>query len=219
MNSRIEAVTFDAGGTLIDPWPSVGVVYASVAREFGLNCCADTITAQFAAVWQCRTAFRYTREEWAEVVQHSFAEQGDVSPELFTAIYDRFAEADSWLVYDDVIPTLQALEKSGVKLAVISNWDDRLRSLLEKLGLATYFQHIVISAEIGAHKPDTRIFNHAAALLNVSPGKILHVGDSWREDLEGVQGAGGCGLRIRRIGVEREKDIAQLTEILLRLGH
>ena len=214
MNPSIEAVTFDAGGTLIDPWPSVGAVYASVARDFGLDCCPDTITAQFASAWKRRTPFRYTREEWAEVVRHSFHGQGHVSPALFNAIYDRFAEPDTWLIYSDVIPTLQALEKLGVKLAVISNWDNRLRFLLNKLGLATYFQHIVVSSEIDAHKPDPRIFLHTAELLNVPAEKILHVGDTPGEDIAGAHAVNAFACRIRRSGVEQAGDIPRLTEIL-----
>ena len=210
---KIEAVTFDAGGTLIDPWPSVGAVYAAVARDFGLDCCPDTITAQFASAWRRRTAFRYTREEWAEVVRHSFHGQGHVSPALFNAIYDRFAEPDAWLIYDDVLPTLQALEKSGVQLAVISNWDNRLRFLLEKLRLATYFEHIVVSAEIGAHKPDPRIFIHTAELLDVAPEKILHVGDTRGEDIAGAHAVNAFACRIRRSGADWEGDIPLLTAI------
>ncbi len=33
---RIRAVTFDVGGTLIEPWPSVGHVYAEVAARHGV---------------------------------------------------------------------------------------------------------------------------------------------------------------------------------------
>src|SRR5687767_15045116 len=71
LTMRFKAITFDAGGTLIEPWPSVGAVYAEVAREFGIECSAERLTAQFVASWSGRTGFRYTREEWAEVVRDS----------------------------------------------------------------------------------------------------------------------------------------------------
>ncbi|MGZ8939454.1 MAG: HAD-IA family hydrolase [Limisphaerales bacterium] len=195
---NIEAVTFDAGGTLIEPWPSVGEVYASVAREFGIDCSAARLNAQFVNAWTTRSGFEYSRAEWHDVVRHSFLGISDVSPQLFDAIYDRFAQSDAWLIYDDVIPSLQMLEAAGLKLAVISNWDDRLIPLLEKLGLATYFDHIVVSAEHGAHKPDACIFQHAADLLGVAPNDMLHIGDSLREDVAGAEAAGASALRIRR---------------------
>lgn len=198
--NHIEAVTFDAGGTLIEPWPSVGEVYASVAREFGFDCSAARLNAQFANAWTTRTGFKYSRDEWHDVVRHSFLGITDVSPQLFDAIYDRFAQSDAWLLYDDVIPALQTLESAGLKLAVISNWDDRLIPLLEKLGLATYFEHIVVSAIHGVHKPAPGIFRHAADLLHVRPNHMLHIGDSLREDVAGAQAAGASALRIRRSG-------------------
>ncbi len=210
---NIEAVTFDAGGTLIEPWPSVGEVYASVAREFGIDCSAARLNAQFANAWTTRTGFKYSRDEWHDVVRHSFLGVNDVSAELFDAIYERFAQADAWLIYDDVIPALQTLESMGLKLAVISNWDDRLIPLLEKLGLATYFDEIIVSAAHGAHKPSASIFHHAAERLSVPIDALLHVGDSLREDLGGAQSAGASAFRIRRSGRENESDIQSLTEI------
>jgi putative hydrolase of the HAD superfamily len=138
----------------------------------------------------------------------------EVSPQLFNAIYERFTEAGAWLIYDDVIPALQELESMGMKLAVISNWDDRLVPLLEKLGLATYFDEVVVSAVQGAHKPDVAIFRHAAEKLGVPVERLLHVGDSLREDVNGALGAGAKGLRIRRSGVEKDGDVALLTGVV-----
>lgn len=216
--TRIEAVTFDAGGTLIEPWQSVGAIYAEVAREFGLECSAERLTAQFKDAWTLQTAFRYTRQEWAVMVRHSFAGMADVSDTLFEAIYERFSEPRSWLIYDDVIPTLQKLEEMGMKLAVVSNWDERLEPLLEEMGLATYFDAIVVSSVVGAHKPDERIFRRAAAELALGAGKILHVGDSWREDVEGARGAGAKAVRIRRSGLEREGDVDSLVKVAEHFG-
>lgn len=210
---KIEAVTFDAGGTLIEPWPSVGEVYASVAREFGIECSAARLNAQFVNAWTTRTGFKYSREEWHDVVRHSFLGISDVSQQLFDAIYDRFSQSDAWLIYDDVIPALQTLEAMDAKLAVISNWDDRLVPLLEKLGLSTYFELIIVSAMHGAHKPEASIFQCAARQLNVPIERMLHIGDSQNEDVNGALTAGASALRIRRSGFEQGLDIQSLTSV------
>jgi putative hydrolase of the HAD superfamily len=210
---RIEAVTFDARGTLIEPWPSVGEVYAGVAREFGIECSAARLNAQFVNAWTTRTGFKYSRDEWHDVVRHSFLGMSEVSPQLFDAIYERFAQSDAWLIYDDVIPALQKLEGMGLKLAVVSNWDERLVPLLEKLGLATYFDHVFVSAVHGCHKPDPKIFEFAAGALGVPVSGVMHIGDSLREDVQGATAAGAKALRIRRSGVEQELDIQLLTVI------
>ena len=79
MTRPIEAVTFDAGGTLIEPWPSVGEVYAAVAREFGIECSAARLNAQFVNAWTTRSGFKYSRDEWHEVVRDSFLGVSEVS--------------------------------------------------------------------------------------------------------------------------------------------
>ena len=218
MNS-IRAVTFDVGGTLIEPFPSVGAVYADVAREFGLDCCPETLTRQFMDYWIGRTRFDYTHQEWFEVVQHAFRGYGDVTRELFVTVYDRFCEAAAWRLFDDALPALDALRDRGLRLAVISNWDERLEPLLGKLGLHARFEHITVSGKLGRHKPDREIFDHASRGLRIRPENILHVGDSLREDVEGAKGAGFHAARIRRQGCEQPHDIARLEELASLLGH
>src|SRR5262245_44047237 len=133
----IRAVTFDVGGTLIEPWPSVGHVYATVAAEFGISGIApEQLNRGFVQAWKARQSFDYSREAWRELVDQSFAGLTPHPPEeaCFNAIYERFAQTDVWRVFDDVLPTLKALRASGLKVAAISNWDERLRPLLGLLG-------------------------------------------------------------------------------------
>lgn len=207
----IRAVTFDVGGTLIEPFPSVGAVYAQVAREHGHECCPDALTRQFGDFWSGRARFEYTRAEWFEAVQHSFRGHAEVSPDLFGRIYDRFTEASSWRLFDDALPALRGLAERGVRLAVISNWDDRLEPLLVNLGIRGYFEHLTVSGILGRHKPDGAVFAHALQGLRLEPGEVLHVGDSLCEDVEGARAAGLRAARIRRRGLEQTEDLTELT--------
>ena len=67
-----------------------------------------------------------------------------------------------------------------------------LRELLERRGLASHFEHMVFSDELGVSKPDRRAFEAAAAAVGVAPAELLHVGD--REETD-VLGARGCGAQ------------------------
>jgi putative hydrolase of the HAD superfamily len=80
-------------------------------------------------------------------------------------------------VYADVIPAVQSLHCDGIRTAVLSNWDGRLRPLLRRLDLARFFDPILVSCEVGHAKPDPEIFRLAAAALDLPPDQILHVGD------------------------------------------
>src|ERR1041385_3439162 len=129
---KIQAVTFDVGGTLIEPWPSVGHVYAEVASRHGLKTfSAEQLNARFKTAWRARQGFGHMRIEWRELVNEVFGGSDSQSPEenFFAELYERFAQPDAWHVFDDVLPTLDALASRQIKLAVISNWDERLRGL------------------------------------------------------------------------------------------
>jgi putative hydrolase of the HAD superfamily len=194
-------------------------VYAEVAREFGLHRDAAEITAQFMEGWRARKNFGYSRAEWRDLVQQCFPDNPTIAAEMFDVIYERFAEPGSWLIYEDVIPTLQALTAMEMKLMVISNWDERLFRTLQGLGLASYFDSIIVSSEVGAHKPDVRLFQHAAEQIKMEPIEILHVGDSDTEDVSGAICAGFQARRVRRSGAEKDYDIDLLTGLLEQIPH
>jgi len=190
---KIQAVTFDVGGTLIRPWPSVGQVYADVAGRHGVkNLSPETLNRNFAAAWRARRNFQHTREDWARLVDQVFTGicQPPPSRTFFPAIYERFAEADPWRVYDDVLPALDALASLDIRLALISNWDERLRPLLRRLRLDRYFEIVVVSCEVGFAKPSPVIFEHASRRIGVPPAQIIHAGDSYGEDVAGARAAG-----------------------------
>ena len=206
----LKAVTFDAGGTLIEPWPSVGHVYARVAQQFGIQCIPEEITAGFFKAWSSRKQFGYSRAEWFDIVRRSF--NVHIAEHVFHAIYHQFAQAESWRIYHDVLPVLQWARDRNLKLAVISNWDERLKTLLEQLGLAHWFDLILISAELGFHKPDPAIFKIAADRFNIPPHEMLHIGDSEQEDLKGAASAG-----MHSILIDRRKNIT-LTSLIQRFS-
>jgi putative hydrolase of the HAD superfamily len=197
---RIEAITFDVGGTLLEPWPSVGHVYAGVAARFGVEGLApEWLTQQFVRAWHRRAGFDYRRESWYGLVRETFGEHtAQLPPEFFPAVFQRFAEADTWRIHDDVVPTLETLAGQGLRLGIISNWDERLRPLLTKLELARHFTSLVISCEAGALKPDARLFAQAAQELGVDAGGLLHVGDSLALDVEGAEAFGANARQVLR---------------------
>ena len=198
---KVQAVSFDVGGTLIQPWPSVGGVYADVAARHGVkNLSPEKLNKQFAAAWRARKNFQHTQTDWADLVDQTFAGLCEPRPSqtFFPAIYQRFAELGAWRMYEDVLPALDALASKDIPLAVISNWDTRLRPLLEQFRLDRYFEIIVVSCEVGFAKPSPVIFEHAAKKLGIAYENMVHVGDSAKEDIAGAKAAGAGALLIDR---------------------
>ncbi len=218
--SEIRAITFDAGGTLIEPWPSVGHIYAEVAARFGLSgITAEALNERFAANWQRLKNFNYTRAEWSKLVDETFAGLVQKAPSqtFFSELYSHFGRAQSWRIFDDVPATLEALASHQLRLAVISNWDERLGPLLSELGLDKYFEAIIISCDVGFCKPSPVIFEQAAGKLGLPHGRILHVGDSVTADIEGAKKAGFQTLELRR-GAQKLSD-GQINTLRMLISH
>lgn len=188
MSAEIQAVTFDVGGTLIEPFPSVGHVYAEVAGRHGHSVSPDVLNERFRAAWKAKRNFRHSRADWAALVRATFGEAD--CDAFFDELYNRFATPDAWRVFDDVRPALSRLKARGLKLGIISNWDERLRPLLNVLELGQFFDAIVISHEVGSCKPAPEIFREAVRRLGIPAERALHVGDSETEDVHGARAVG-----------------------------
>jgi len=216
----IRAVTFDVGGTLIQPWPSVGHVYADEAARHGWpDIPPETLNENFRTAWRGRDGdFNHSEREWATLVDTTFAGLADPPPSqsFFPELYERFARAEAWRIFDDVLPVLHRLQQANLRLLVISNWDERLRPLLHELALAVFFEDLLISLEIGSTKPDAGIFLEAARRLEVDPPEILHVGDDPQADTKGARQAGFQARTIvRDTGhLPGDHDIHSLTELI-----
>jgi putative hydrolase of the HAD superfamily len=106
----------------------------------------------------------------------------------------------SLTLFPDVVPALDALRQAGIRLAIISNWQCGLANFCTELGISHYFEHIVSSAEVGWAKPSREIFDLACARLGAQPNRVLHVGDTPTDDLEGARAAGMRAALIDRAG-------------------
>ena len=213
---RTQAVTFDVGGTLIQPWPSVGAVYAEVAGMYGFSGLdAERIERQFHQAMAERAEFQHTKEEWFGVVWESF--RGLLSEAacaaFFPFLYEKFGMADVWRVYGDVLPALDQLAERGFRLAAVSNWDARLRPLLRDLSLMPFFEAVSVSSEVGFLKPSAVLFEHALRMLGLPAGAVVHVGDSFAEDVVGAKSAGLAAVLLQRTGKNGRGSISQLTDL------
>lgn len=201
----------DAMGTLIGLRRSVGSVYSELAASHGLSVEADALDRVFPAVYRQAPPLAFPglaasellaaeRSWWGSRIAEAFAACGQTGPlptPLAADLFDRFAEPDLWHVYPDVTAPLEAWQRRGLKLAVVSNFDQRLAGLLEGLGIAEAFAAVVVSSAAGAAKPDPRPFRLALEALGLEPEAVWHVGDS-PEDEAGARAAGVRPLLIRR---------------------
>ena len=201
---------------MISPSPSVGHVYAQVANEaLGVSIDAAELDRRFVAAWKAKSEFDHSRQAWENIVDATFGELLDTQPSqsFFPELYDRFAQPQSWHVFDDVIPALEELAMMGIPLAIISNWDERLRPLLHSLNLSGYFESILISSEVYFAKPSNVIFEHAVRNLGLPAESILHVGDSVDEDVQGAKASGMRSMLLDRAADASQNQISSLRDL------
>ncbi|CAL5431179.1 unnamed protein product [Camellia sinensis] len=89
----------------------------------------------------------------------------------------RGIKSEAWHLCDpDAEKVFKTLRNAGVKLAVVSNFDTRLRPVLRE--------------QVAAEKPNPTIFIKACELLGVKPEDAVHVGDDRRNDIWSARDAG-----------------------------
>ena len=198
----IRAILFDAAGTLFYLTKTVGDHYAYVGRQVGLDLDAQQLESAFHSTWQQmprRPAIDGPRENddkgwWRELIGHVFDQVAPSVNELdrdnfFEIAYEHFAEAGVWNLYPEVLDVLKEL-RERFQLALISNFDGRLRFILQHLGISDYFSDIFISSELGADKPEPEIFRRALKLMRLNANEVLHVGDDPERDWKAAKEAG-----------------------------
>jgi FMN phosphatase YigB (HAD superfamily) len=213
------ALLLDAMGTLVRLEPPVPALVAALADAGFANDEAVVAAAlrteiAFYRANHLRGADRpglaHLRSDCAAV----FAGALTVAPPL-PELAEILVSALRFAPFDDVVPLLTACRDLEIRTAVVSDWDCTLARHLADMGIAQLLDAVVVSAEVGAAKPDRRIFAAALEAVGVGPAAALHVGDDPRRDLEGAASAGVAGVLLDRDG--RHEDItprvATLTEV------
>ena len=127
----------------------------------------------------------------------------------FDALFAHYGSDAAWEAMPGADEALALLEARGLALAVVSNFDHRLPDLLSSLGLRQRISHVVIPADVGAAKPDRRIFDAALAALGVSAAEAVYVGDEPENDHAGAAQAG-----LRAVDVRELATLTRLPDLL-----
>ena len=197
-----EAVCFDAYGTLLELLDPVDALRRALLVA-GYEYDHDVVVAAFAA----EVAFyRHNQDQGGDTTGlHAlrtlcaavFSDALPDGPPVGVAL-EILVDALQYRLYDDVVPTLDALTAAGVRCGVISNWDCSLSGVLVGLGIADRFDVVSASAVVGARKPDPRIFEVSLTALRCSPKRVVHVGDDPALDVVGAIGAGMRAIELTR---------------------
>ncbi len=202
--SPVRAVLLDALGTLVELQPPAPRL-ARLLRSSGIEVTEEQAGAGFMAeiAYYLDHHLEGSDPERLERLRDRCAEEMRRAlgiPELDHATARRaMLGALEFTPYPDVLPALAALRERGVTLVIASNWDCSLPDWLAPTGIIELVDGVVTSAEVGAAKPEPRVFERALTVAGVAPEEALHAGDKMDNDVEGAAAAG-----IRAVLVQRE---------------
>jgi putative hydrolase of the HAD superfamily len=112
-------------------------------------------------------------------------------PSLLDALWPQHVARNLWsLVPEGLTAALDRVRARGIRVAIISNSEGRLREQLDELGVLGSLDLVVDSGVVGVEKPDPRIFHVALDRFAVAPERALHLGDTFGTDILGARAAG-----------------------------
>lgn len=204
----IVGIVFDAVGTLIRPVPSVAEAYTGAAARQGVHLEPEVVRARFQVHFASddvrgqdgplSTDEPTERLRWRKIVTGVLPEIPDVD-RAFDELWEHFSAPESWRAFPDVAPALRALAAEGLTLCIGSNFDGRLRKVVQGLPeLAECVNSLVISSEVGFRKPHPSFFQAACARMGLPPQRVLCVGDDLENDVRGAIRAGLSGMLLDR---------------------
>lgn len=227
---RFDAVLLDAQGTLLTAHPSAAAIYGDACLRLGRQIDRREIASAIRDLWAefrrppeapnavYNTSDEATRAWWANFNSQLFQRLGmEVGLERFLEeTWELFGRPESYRPYPEVAEVLAELRRRNYRLGVVSNWDSRLLSICQTLGITPHMNFVLASAAVGVEKPDRRIFEMALARAGVPPHRAIHVGDDYEADVLGAQRAGIHALHLDRDGVGPSKNgaIRSLQELL-----
>ena len=218
------AVLFDAAETLFTTRGSVGEIYAGVARKYGSQASSEDIQAAFLNNFRAGPVTTADQKRWwRDLVYRVFSQVGmfENFDRFFDEVYDRFRDSQGWVLFPETLGVLEQLKQRRLKLGIISNFDSRIYSVMDSLGIRQFFDAVVLSSETGYCKPDPEIFAAGSSAIGVDPSEALFVGDSPQDDVEAAIRAGFSAVLIDRTGrynqIEHLERISSLNEVLAKL--
>ncbi len=236
---RIEVVSFDLDGTLIDsrtawrdgfaaPFARLAERYPTLLTLGDSAHVHDFVFQPFLIeIWERvrgEWSPEYVREGWRMLLERHAApdlEAADAAYEEYEATWPAMMR-----LFEDSLATLEAVQRRYPMILLTNGNTTHQRMKIDTHDLEKWFHRVVVSEEVGLVKPDPAIFAHAlSAPLDIFEAKsALHVGDMRSQDIAGARAAGWQSAWVNRTGAPADDDhhpdveVASLDDLVRLLG-
>jgi 2-haloalkanoic acid dehalogenase type II len=219
--SSLKVVCFDLDGTICDLWEGENrarlLLIDRLVQESGVP--RDELANVYDVEWA------KIKLEYMDLVADGL-EDIDIRKKHMSKILDtiglessplKYAEVfcsetmDGIYIYPDAMKVMDVLGKKH-RLTMITNGASKWqREKIEKLGIGGYFDEIIVSGELGHHKPSPRIFQEMTQRTGVDPSEIIYVGNDYRKDIHGAKSAGWRTAWVKRTDEVRDETVPEYT--------
>jgi 2-haloacid dehalogenase len=220
---RVDVVTFDSYGTLVDTDSARRVLEGlvedpgAVARDWRRRALFYSVVAGDLGAYA--TYYELHRDGLRDALAAVGIEVGETDLEALVDVYHDLEP------YPGVEKAFERLAAAGYRPSVLSNGDPAmLESLVATLGVEDSVDELVSAHEIRTLKPDTALYEHAADRLGVPTARVVHVTAHWM-DVMGADHAGMRGVHLDRagggwpsFGPEPTATVGSLAALCTRLG-
>jgi len=224
--SRIRAVFFDAGNTLIFPrldqlaqdltaqgYPATVEDFHAAERE-GKQKLDKWVWPQIRRGEVPRTVDPYYWSAYLEALMVRVGVPESERGRLVRRVADGFRDLQLWsVVLPETRPFLEWLRPQGYYLAVVSNSVGTMEQHLMRLGLGQYFQAVLDSGVLGVEKPHPEIFKMALERAGVKGSEAVFVGDTHATDIAGAQLAGLTGVLMDHVHAYAEVECPKISSL------
>lgn len=231
-----KAVFFDWFNTVAQYYPSREKMHAEAYSEVGIELANEVISRgiliadQFYNDENTRHPIRkrtpQEQMDFYKQYEHVVLKEAglEISEELILPIMQKLGGASArinFILFDDVLPTLEMLKQSHLITGLISNIDRDIIPFCEELGISPYLDIVVTSQEVDSDKPHPPIFLAALRQAGVEASETVYIGDQYNLDIVGARGVGMKAVLIDRYDLfpeitdcPRIKTLGEVTEQL-----
>jgi FMN phosphatase YigB (HAD superfamily) len=198
----IKAILFDLFNTLVE-------------HQCPEELLIDRLNLEFDFLYLQKLVCGQVYRDWDNYVETILAGVQKPLTDENKAIVNRVFEEDAARItfFNDSLPVLRYLKAKGYKLGLVSNIGNPKLDRIRGTEMQRYFNSIIYSYEVGAVKPDPKLFLACIKELCVEPEEALMVGDNLNADIRAAETLG-----IKGVLVDRENRHPEIKQRVLALS-
>ena len=216
----VETLFLDAGGVLLFPnWRRISETLAAHAVAVAPEAlsAAEPLAKRELDVQNLVRHSNDAQRGWSYfnlVLQHAGVTLSEATDAALVELYAYHSSHNLWELVPEHVPhALARLRARVARLVVVSNANGRLHVVMERLGLARYFDLMLDSHLEGVEKPDPRLFQIGLERCGGRAQTTLHVGDFYWIDVMGARAAGLRAVLVDSAGLYPDADCPRIKSL------